>query len=41
MNGNFMRPLYHTRVGQMLMLLGLGMMGFGSLILKKIVSFRG
>jgi len=28
-------------VGQMLMLLGLGMMTIGSLILKKIVSFRG
>ena len=40
-NGDFMHPLYHTHVGQMLMLLGLGMMTIGSLILKKIVSFRG
>jgi tight adherence protein B len=40
-NGAFMHPLYHTHVGQMLMLLGLGMMAVGSLILKKIVSFRG
>jgi tight adherence protein B len=40
-NGDFMHPLYHTHVGQMLMLLGLGMMAVGSLILKKIVSFRG
>ena len=40
-NGDFMHPLYHTHVGQMLILLGLGMMSVGSLILKKIVSFRG
>jgi tight adherence protein B len=40
-NGDFMHPLYHTHIGQMLMLLGLGMMAVGSLILKKIVSFRG
>jgi tight adherence protein B len=40
-NGAFMAPLYHTHVGQMLILLGLGMMAVGSLILKKIVSFRG
>jgi tight adherence protein B len=40
-NGDFMHPLYHTHVGQMLILLGLGMMAVGSLILKKIVSFRG
>ncbi|MDX6436067.1 MAG: tight adherence protein, partial [Gaiellaceae bacterium] len=35
-NGDFMHPLYHTHVGQMLILLGLGMMSVGSLILKKI-----
>jgi tight adherence protein B len=40
-NRDFMHPLYHTHVGQMLMLLGLGMMAIGSVILKKIVSFRG
>ncbi len=40
-NSDFMHPLYHTHVGQMLILLGLGMMSVGSLILKKIVSFRG
>jgi len=40
-NHDFMAPLYHTHTGQMLMLLGLGMMSIGSLILKKIVSFRG
>ena len=40
-NHDFMHPLYHTHTGQMLMLLGLGMMSIGSLILKKIVSFRG
>jgi tight adherence protein B len=40
-NGDFMAPLYHTHAGQMLMLLGIVMMSIGSLILKKIVSFRG
>jgi Flp pilus assembly protein TadB len=36
-----MHPLYHTHAGHMLMIIGLTMMGIGSLILKKIVSFRG
>jgi tight adherence protein B len=40
-NHDFMHPLYHTHTGRMLILLGLGMMSIGSLILKKIVSFRG
>jgi tight adherence protein B len=40
-NGEYMHPLYHTHTGHMLMLIGLFMMMFGSLILKKIVSFRG
>jgi tight adherence protein B len=40
-NHDFMHPLYHTHTGQMLILLGFGMMSIGSLILKKIVSFRG
>jgi tight adherence protein B len=40
-NGEFMAPLYHTHTGQMLMLMGVVMISIGSLILKKIVSFRG
>jgi tight adherence protein B len=41
MNPTFMAPLYHTHAGHILVFLGLIMMAFGSLILKKIVSFRG
>jgi tight adherence protein B len=40
-NRSYMRPLYFTHTGRMLLLVGLVMIGFGSLILKKIVSFRG
>lgn len=40
-NAEYMHPLYHTHTGHMLMLIGCVMMMFGSLILKKIVSFRG
>ncbi len=40
-NGEYIHPLYHTHTGHMLMLIGSVMMMFGSLILKKIVSFRG
>ena len=41
MNPSYMAPLWHTPTGHMLIFLGLGMMAFGSLILRKIVSFRG
>jgi tight adherence protein B len=41
MNPTYMDPLFHSHTGHMLMLLGLTMMAFGSLILKKIVSFKG
>jgi len=41
MNPSYMDPLFHTSTGHMLIFMGLGMMAFGSLILKKIVSFRG
>ena len=41
MNPTFMAPLYHTSAGHKLIIAGLIMMTFGSLILKKIVSFRG
>ena len=40
-NRNYMHPLYYSHTGHLLMLIGLVMMGFGSLILKKIVSFKG
>jgi tight adherence protein B len=41
MNPSYMDPLYHTSTGHMLIIVGLVMMGFGSLILRKIVSFKG
>ncbi|MDQ2982306.1 MAG: VWA domain-containing protein [Actinomycetota bacterium] len=41
LNPNYMDPLYHTSTGHTLIFVGLGMMAFGSLILRKIVSFRG
>jgi tight adherence protein B len=41
LNPEYMSPLYHTSAGQKLIILGLVMMAFGSLILKKIVSFKG
>src|SRR5439155_528024 len=40
-NGEYMHPLYHTHAGHLLLLVGLAMMATGSVILKKIVSFRG
>ncbi len=41
MNPEYMDPLYHTSSGHMLIMVGLTMMFFGTLVLKKIVSFRG
>jgi tight adherence protein B len=41
LNGEYMAPLYHTSKGHFLIFLGLIMMMVGSLILKKIVSFKG
>ncbi|HEY7148042.1 MAG TPA: type II secretion system F family protein [Gaiellaceae bacterium] len=40
-NPTYMTPLYHTSTGHMLIYTGLAMMAFGSLLLKKIVSFKG
>jgi tight adherence protein B len=40
-NSEYMSPLWHTTTGHKLMIVMLVMMGFGSLILRKIVSFRG
>jgi tight adherence protein B len=41
LNRSYMRPLYFTSAGHFLCGLGLVMMTLGSLVLKKIVSFRG
>ncbi len=41
MNPDYMSSLYHTSIGHMLIATGLTMMFFGTLVLKKIVSFRG
>lgn len=41
LNPEYMSPLYHTSTGHMLMATGLAMMAVGSLLLKKIVSFKG
>ena len=41
MNPAYMAPLYHTPTGHLMIVIGLAMMAFGSLILKKMVSFRG
>ena len=40
-NADYMHPLYHTSTGHKLIFVGLAMMAFGSLILRKIVSFKG
>ena len=40
-NGEYMHPLYATSGGHLMIGMALVMMTFGSLILKKIVSFRG
>jgi tight adherence protein B len=41
MNPGYMGPLYHTKTGHYLIVGTIVMMGLGSLMLKKIVSFRG
>ena len=41
LNGEYMEPLYHTSTGHFLIGLGLTMMTMGSLILKRMVSFKG
>jgi Flp pilus assembly protein TadB len=37
----YMAPLYHSSTGHKLLVLGLVMISVGSLMLRKIVSFRG
>jgi tight adherence protein B len=41
MNADYMAPLYYTSTGHKLIFVGLAMMAIGSLMLKKIVSFKG
>jgi tight adherence protein B len=41
LNRSYMHPLYFSHAGHILIVIGVIMMGIGSLILKKIVSFRG
>jgi tight adherence protein B len=41
LNPEYMSPLYNTPTGHKLIALGLVMIGVGSLILKRIVSFKG
>jgi tight adherence protein B len=41
MNSDYMSPLYHSSTGHKLMFVGFTMMAIGSLLLKKIVSFKG
>ncbi len=41
LNPTYMDPLYHTSTGHMLIIMGLVMIAFGSLILRKIIAFRG
>ncbi len=40
-NGTYMAPLYHSATGQKMLISGAVMIVVGSLMLKKIVSFRG
>jgi tight adherence protein B len=41
LNREYMDPLYHSSTGHKLLVLGLVMMSMGSLMLRKIVSFKG
>jgi tight adherence protein B len=40
-NAGYLNPLFHTSAGHMLLIAGVVMMAIGSLLIKKIVSFRG
>jgi tight adherence protein B len=41
LNRQYMEPLFHTSTGHKLIVIGLVMMTLGSLMLRKIVSFKG
>jgi tight adherence protein B len=40
-NKGYLSPLFNTSLGHILLFVGMAMMAIGSLILKKIVSFKG
>jgi tight adherence protein B len=40
LNSEYMRPLWHSSTGHKLLMIMFVMMGIGTLILRKIVSFR-
>jgi tight adherence protein B len=40
-NPDYMDPLYHSSTGHTLIFIGIGMMTFGSLLLRRVVSFKG
>jgi tight adherence protein B len=40
-NPGYMSPLYHTHTGHLMIIGGLVMMAVGSVLLRRIVSFRG
>ena len=40
-NAEYMSPLYHTGTGQKLMVFGIVMISIGSLLIRKIVTFKG
>jgi tight adherence protein B len=40
-NPDYMDPLYHSPTGHKLIFIGTGMMLFGSLLLRRVVSFKG
>ncbi|HSP73098.1 MAG TPA: hypothetical protein VLN26_12050, partial [Gaiellaceae bacterium] len=41
LNPTYMSPLFHTSTGRTLIFVGVTMMALGSVVLRKIVSFRG
>jgi len=41
LNPEYIRPLFHTHAGHLMLVAGVAMMALGSSILKKIVSFKG
>jgi tight adherence protein B len=40
-NSSYMSPLFHTSTGRLLIVIALIMIGFGALLLRRIVSFTG
>jgi tight adherence protein B len=41
MNPLYMAPLYHTKTGHELIIIGLVMISVGTVLLRKIVAFKG